>query len=114
MGLLLTRAGFGPLKALENVRESTAQKGLDVSGRASNRAGAFAATRRLDGRHVLLVDDVMTTGATVCEAARALSEAGANVVGAATLAFTPRLLPVRDNRGEEDYGGGKGARMTAW
>jgi len=112
--LLLKRAGFGPVRALEQVREAIAQKALDVGGRASNRAGAFAATRRLDGTQVLLVDDVLTTGATVCEAARALAAAGASVVGAATLAFTPRLLPVRDNHVEEDYGGGKGARMTAW
>ena len=93
--LLLKRAGFEPLKALEQVREATAQKALDAGGRASNRVGAFAATRRLDGRQVLLVDDVLTTGATVCEAARALAAAGASVVGVATLAFTPRLLPAK-------------------
>ena len=92
VGLLLRRAGYRSLGALEHVREASTQKALDVSARASNRAGAFVATRRLDGRSVLLVDDVLTTGATVSEAARALSVAGATVAGAATLAFTPRLL----------------------
>lgn len=96
--LLLRRAGYRGLAILENTRASSTQKALDVGSRASNREGAFAATRRLDGRRVLIVDDVLTTGATVREASRALSAAGATVVGAATLAFTPRLLPVRDIR----------------
>lgn len=108
--VLLRRAGFLGIRALEHTRDSGAQKVLDAGARASNRRGAFAATRRLDGTKVLIVDDVLTTGATVSEAARALSAAGARVVGAATLAFTPRSLPVRDNRSPEDYGGGKGAQ----
>lgn len=112
--LLLSRAGFRSVRALETTRDSSSQKALDVAARARNRANALAATRRLDGKRVLVVDDVLTTGATVAEAARALSAAGAVVVGAATLAFTPRLLPVRDKTPAGDYGGGKGARMTAW
>jgi ComF family protein len=112
--VLVSRAGLVALRALEHTRDTGAQKALDADARAANRRGAFAATRRLDGARVLIVDDVLTTGATVSEAARALSAAGASVVGAATRAFTPRLLPVRDKHVPEDYGGGKGARMTAW
>jgi predicted amidophosphoribosyltransferase len=49
----------------------------------------MAARRPLAGRRVLLVDDVVTTGATLAEAARAVRAAGGSVVGAATLASTP-------------------------
>jgi predicted amidophosphoribosyltransferase len=48
----------------------------------------FAARRRVPG-HVLLVDDVATTGATLAAAARALRDAGASRVVAVTAARTP-------------------------
>jgi ComF family protein len=57
--------------------------------RRVNVAGAFWARGRLGGLHVLLVDDVMTTGHTASEAARALKKAGAKCVSVAILARTP-------------------------
>ncbi|HWQ99419.1 MAG TPA: hypothetical protein VN397_01065 [Candidatus Methylomirabilis sp.] len=66
---------------------SVTQAELDHEGglRAANVRGAFAATRRLTGA-ILLVDDVVTTGSTAAEAARALLAAGAQRVYLATLA----------------------------
>lgn len=108
--LLLHRAGHRPTRVLKVVRRTSAQKVLGVAERAANLRGAFAATRPLAGRTFLLVDDILTTGATLDEAARAISEAGGRVLGAAILAFTPRLFAFRDNAQAEDYGGAKGAR----
>lgn len=64
------------------------QAGLSTTERTANLAGALVAGRALDGRPVVLVDDVVTTGATLAEAVRALRAAGAIVHGAAVVAAT--------------------------
>lgn len=106
---LLRRAGLRHEPLLVAARGTGIQKHLSVEERAANLRGAYVARRHLHGRRVVLVDDVLTSGATLGEAARAIRAAGGEVVGAATLAFTPRLLPFRDKSPIEDYGGGKGA-----
>ena len=69
-------------EALRRVREAPAQKSLPAAARAANLAGAFSGQDAAAGRRVLLVDDVMTTGATLREAAWSLKDAGAiSVVG---------------------------------
>ena len=93
VGLLVRRAGFQPRAVLRVARDTAAQKTLDIAGRAENSAGSLQALGDLDGRRFVLFDDVLTTGATLREAARALRSAGAEVVGAVTLAATPRLFP---------------------
>jgi len=94
--LVLRRAGIRSQRLLLPARRTGAQKRLGVADRAENVRGAFVAVRPLGGSRVLLVDDVMTTGATLVEAARAVRAAGGEVVGAATLAFTEKGRPARD------------------
>mgnify|MGYP006277313031 FL=1 len=62
------------------------QVGLSGPERAVNLAGAFTANRTGRGA-VLILDDVLTSGATAREARRALTAAGFTVIGAATLAI---------------------------
>ena len=66
------------------------QSGLDAAGRAANLAGAMRVRRPVRGLPVVVVDDVVTTGATLAEAARALRLAGAEVHGCAVVAATVR------------------------
>ena len=64
------------------------QADLDAAARRRNVRDAFAVSRpeRITGRHVVLVDDVLTTGATAGECARSLYRAGAAAVGVLTVA----------------------------
>ena len=75
-------------RALARVRATQPQTELDADARRQNVAGAFAARRPAEvaGRRLLLVDDVLTTGATAWAAARALRESGAAAVGVLVLA----------------------------
>jgi ComF family protein len=73
--------------ALRRVRETPPQVGRSRAARAANVAGAFAADpRRVSGQELVLVDDVVTTGATAEAAARALLAAGARRVTVVALA----------------------------
>ncbi|GLZ10309.1 hypothetical protein Acsp04_05440 [Actinomadura sp. NBRC 104425] len=82
--------GLVRLDALRHRRKVADQAGLTAAERAANLQGALEPKRPLPGHRVVLVDDVVTTGATLAEAARALTEAGATVAAIATLAATPR------------------------
>ncbi len=108
--LLLRRAGLHAARDLRVGRPTAAQKALGLEQRATNVRGAFVSRRRLDGRSFVLVDDILTSGATLAEAARAVRAAGGEVVGAATVAFTVRLLPFRDIATGLEYGNDKEAR----
>lgn len=76
---------------LRRTRWTRSQVGMTRDQRRRNIAGAFGVPRRrrawLEGRHVLLVDDVVTTGATVDACARTLKRAGAARVDVLALAL---------------------------
>ncbi|MEO7069399.1 MAG: phosphoribosyltransferase family protein [Nostocoides sp.] len=82
------------VSALAQIRRVRDQAGLGAGDRQANLAGAVGVRRaqrgRLDGRAVLLLDDVVTTGATLVDCARALAAEGAVVVGAAAICATQR------------------------
>mgnify|MGYP002476175659 CR=1 FL=1 len=73
---------------LLKTRNTPAQMSLDAAEREANVRGAYLVKKPgpLDGRVVLLVDDVFTTGATVAECSRVLLQAGAAEVRAITFA----------------------------
>lgn len=71
---------------LVRVRATRPQSDLGASERRANVHGAFAAPTAVAGRHVVIVDDVLTTGATAAECTRALRAAGAARVGVLTVA----------------------------
>ena len=85
-GAVAGRLGV-PCRPLLRRQPGPAQTGRDAVARHSG--PAFTARRRLDGRRVLLVDDVVTTGATVSAAARALTATGAAEVHVVAAARTP-------------------------
>jgi ComF family protein len=89
----LAALGRAPYAAhvLVRHRRTPNQVGLDRQKREMNLKGAFAvpqaARAQIAGRRILLVDDVLTTGATAGEASRSLLEAGAGTVDVAVFAL---------------------------
>jgi ComF family protein len=79
---------------LRRIRRTPSQEGRSRAARHANMAGAVAVSRRwatrIEGRRVLLVDDVMTTGATLSACAEALRAAGAAGVDVLVLARVAR------------------------
>lgn len=82
-------------RLLRGARTVRDQAGLDAGSRAANLAGSLRATRPVRGQDprpagLVVVDDVITTGATAREAQRALEQVGHTVLGIAALSATRR------------------------
>jgi len=87
------RCGIPVRHPVRRRRATRAQAGLSNTRRRENVAGAFAAKPgKVRGMRILLVDDVMTTGATASACARALKQAGAQSVTLLTLARVDRRM----------------------
>ena len=72
--------GLPLLGVLEKSRENQCQHGLGRAARMENVKGAYRAGPGAEGKALLLVDDIVTTGATLCQCAKALYDAGARQV----------------------------------
>lgn len=76
--------------AVRRIRDTKSQTRLSHEERADNIEGAFRLVRpdRVAGRHVLIVDDIVTSGATVTACGQALAEAGGVRISVLSLGFT--------------------------
>jgi len=97
------RYGLRVSNVLRRVRATATQAGLSHSARRANVDAAFRVRQgaSLEGQRVLLVDDVMTTGATASACARALKQAGARYVAVLTLARADRRPLAAQPMGQE-------------
>jgi ComF family protein len=89
---------------LMRLRATTSQAGLTPRQRRLNVRGAFTVSDRsaVDSKHILLIDDILTTGATARAASLALSRAGAASVWVATLARAGRIYGRRGSSARFD------------
>ena len=88
------------MRGMLRIRETPPQAGLNREARLKNVRGAFDCVRRLNGRHVAVIDDVMTTGATLSEAAKVLKKAGAARVSAWVIARAEKDGAAIESNGE--------------
>ncbi len=81
--------GLRPVRLLRKIRHNPAQSGIrEAARRKENVRGVYRVLpgREIQGKRILLLDDILTTGATAGEAARVLKEAGAKEVHCAVMA----------------------------
>jgi ComF family protein len=86
-------SGLPELRILRRTAATPSQVGLSDAQRLENVRNAFSCTNigRVAGKRILLIDDVMTTGATLASASEALMDAGAEKVSVLTVARAIRM-----------------------
>lgn len=89
--ILAKATGLPVFLSVSRRRSTRSQSGLDAAERASNVRNAFVMYDEFDFRFPLIVDDVITTGATCNELAKVLRKAGAERVGALSVARSSGL-----------------------
>ena len=90
--------------ALTQGRRVADQAGLGAAARQENLRGAFRLRRPITAGAAVLVDDLVTTGSSLTEAARVLRAARIPVLGAATVAATVRVRPPKSPRSATSRG----------
>ena len=83
---LAKQLGVPVIRSVKRRRATAPQSGLTAAERANNLRAAFAVRGAIRHRHVVIVDDVITTGATVRQLARTLRQAGVKRVSALAVA----------------------------
>ncbi len=80
--------GWPIVNAIKRIKNTKTQKDLSKTERIANIAQSFTVTEPLmiGGKNIILIDDVITTGATLLEAAKPIKRTGANTVWCLTLA----------------------------
>jgi ComF family protein len=106
---LSRRRGIPAVSLLKRVRSTAPQAGLSNTARRRNVTAAFGGRRRAGqlaaGKRILLIDDVMTTGATAAACALALKRAGAAKVALLTVARVDRRLNGANAAMDSTFGG---------
>jgi competence protein ComFC len=106
------RSGIPVVNALRRVRATLTQAGLSNTGRRTNVTKAFECrrgtrwARRIEGKRILLIDDVMTTGSTAASCALALKRVGAARVALLTVARVDRRMGGSRDRAAHSMAGG--------
>lgn len=93
--VLAKETGLPFSAVLRRVKDGVPQKSLGVQKRRENLRGAFALCRDVKGKRVILVDDLVTTGAGMAEAARVLRQGGAGEVWCVSVAATPKKVSIK-------------------
>lgn len=107
------RLGVRSVPALRLVRAVRDSAGLGAALRHANIAGAMAARPAPPGATAVIVDDIVTSGSTLAESARALCDAGWQVSAAAVIAVTPRRAGTKQSGDTTTCGSHLARRATA-
>ena len=83
--------GVPLLRVVKRCRATAPQSGLTAPQRRKNLRAAFRTTRKLDAKHVVIIDDVITTGETTGAIASVLLDAGVKQVSVLALARAEKM-----------------------